>query len=184
MEPREYDAFTDELQQSLARDDRVIGLIAVGSMAGLDTKPDRWSDHDFWLIVKPQTQEYFRANTTWLPDAPNIVFQFRETEHGVKILYNSGHLLEYAVFDEREIHLAKANRYRILIDRAGISLLMNQIKEATHTEWPEDIYLIGQIFTNILVASCRWNRGEKLSGRAFLNSAVAPPDDTPHKAFL
>jgi hypothetical protein len=51
MTLEEYQAFTDTLQRNLEQDDRVIGLVAAGSMAGEHHLPDRWSDHDFLVIV-------------------------------------------------------------------------------------------------------------------------------------
>ena len=61
MNRTEYQRFTDTLRHNLTADPRVIGLIAAGSMAGQDHMPDQWSDHDFWIVTDPGTQESFRA---------------------------------------------------------------------------------------------------------------------------
>ena len=81
-------------------------------MADVDYHPDQWSDHDFFVISEPGSQEYFRNDLSWLPDDRQIAFWFRETTHGLKVVYENGNLLEFAVFDFAELELAKADRFR------------------------------------------------------------------------
>ena len=50
MNGADYAAFTDELRSRLERLDGVLGLVAVGSMADRDYGPDRFSDHDFFVV--------------------------------------------------------------------------------------------------------------------------------------
>ena len=100
MNLSEYNQFTEELRLKLAGDDRVLALIALGSMAQQDYQPDEWSDHDFFVITIQGVQEDMRQDLSWLPRAEELVFHFRETEHGVKALYRGGHLLEFAIFNE------------------------------------------------------------------------------------
>ncbi len=176
MDDKEYRAFTDALRTSLEADPRVLGLIAVGSMAERETRPDAWSDHDFLVVVSPGTQESLRNDLGWLPDHPRVVYWFRETAHGVKLLYDDGHMLEFAVFDPDELHLGRFNRYRVLLDRTDLARRMAEIvgatQDACRAEARDDSYLIGQLMTNVLVAYGRWVRGERLSARAFLGQAV------------
>lgn len=47
MDPNAYNQFTETLVGNLNRDERVLGLVAVGSMAATHHQPDEWSDHDF-----------------------------------------------------------------------------------------------------------------------------------------
>jgi hypothetical protein len=103
LKPEAYTAFTETLVRSLTADPRVIGLIAAGSMAQTERAPDEWSDHDFWIVTVPGAQDHFRSVHDWLPEATRLVLAFRETAHGVKLLYDQGHLIEYAVFDEAEL---------------------------------------------------------------------------------
>jgi hypothetical protein len=177
MQPEEYQNFTNALYQNLERDQRVIGLVAVGSMAQQDYQPDRWSDHDFFVVVAPGEKESFRSNLNWLPQASEIVLSYRETLHGLKVVYRSGNLLEFAVFDNQEMYLAKVNRYRVLLDRANIEQQVAQIKAAS-TQPPlaeaEETKIVynefGEFLTNLLVGVGRHNRGEKLSGRQFVKA--------------
>ena len=119
MNLADYNRFTEELRLKLAGDDRVLALIALGSMAQQDYQPDEWSDHDFFVITIQGVQEDMRRDLSWLPHAAEIIFHFRETEHGLKVLYRGGHLLEFAVFNEDELQLARIRRYRVLLDKAG-----------------------------------------------------------------
>ncbi len=177
MQPQEYQDFTTQLRANLSQDESVIGLVALGSMAQQDYQPDQWSDHDFFLIVTTGEQESFRSKLDWLPQPNEIAFSFRETQHGLKVVYQSGHLLEFAVFDTQELYLAKVNRYRVLLDRAEIEQQLVKIKAAS-TETPsaatdessQTDRDFGQFLTNLLVGVGRYRRGEKLSGQQFVKT--------------
>src|SRR5205085_357778 len=93
-----------------------------------------------------------------------------ETPHGVKVVYRSGHLLEFAVFDPDEVELARVNRFRTLLDRGGIDDRMRALRERTASEQrpPDRGWLWGQFLTALLVGAWRYRRGERLSGRSLL----------------
>ncbi len=174
MNPKDYHQFTDTLIASLTADERVLGLVAAGSMAGTNHQPDAWSDHDFWIVTVPGAQEHFRTVYDWLPDAAGIVFAMRETGHGLKALYESGHLIEYAVFDPDELTVTRINAYRLLLDRADIAARLDAVRART-VEWSQsqrsdDGWLFGQFLTNLWVGVGRHRRGEKLSGHSFVKN--------------
>ena len=166
MTPDEYRAFTRELTERLDADERAIGLVAVGSMADRDYAPDEWSDHDFFVITPPGGQEELRNDLSWLPDVDRIALSVRETDHGLLVIYDDGHLLEFAVFDAEEIALAGVNRYRVLLDRGGIEERVEHVA-ASPREPRDDLFLFGKTVTAALVAGGRGRRGETLSA-AFL----------------
>jgi hypothetical protein len=174
MQREEYHRFTQELAARLQPDPRVIGLVALGSMSGEPPPPDRWSDHDFFVVTQPGEQERMRNDLSWLPRAGDVVLAFRETEHGVKALYGDAHLLEFAVFDPEELQLARVNRYRVLFDRADVEPRMRALRERTAREIraPDARWLRGQFLTALLIAANRYRRGECLSGRARLQEAA------------
>lgn len=179
MTPERYRAFTEALANGLATDRRVLGLVAIGSMAARDYEPDEWSDHDFFVVTDPGAQEAFRTDLSWLPDAGRLVLHYRETAHGVKALYDSGHLLEFAVFDLAELRLARVNRYRVLVDRGGVEEALRDVAGATvaavEREARDDDYLFGQLLTTLLVGVGRHRRGEELSGAQFVKQHAARP---------
>jgi hypothetical protein len=168
MTPEQFEAFTAHLTTNLQNDSRVIGLVALGSMAQQDYQPDEFSDHDFFVVTVDDKQEHFRQHFDWLPNPDQIVYTFRETQHGVKVLYNSGHLLEYAVFNQQELFLAKVNRYRVLLDRATIAEDLAKIEKASVSEPPDRNFLFGNFITHLFVGVGRYALGEKLSGYQFV----------------
>lgn len=174
MTPDAYTEFTERLRERLSRRDRVVGLVALGSMAAADYVPDQWSDHDFFVVVEPGAQAAFRSDLSWLPGHEQIALAFAETEHGVKVLYDDGHLLEFAVFDDAELSLAKVNRYRVLVGQGDLERRMAEVRTETvrsaETGRRDDLWLLGQFVTNLLVGVGRYRRGERLSGNAYVRS--------------
>jgi hypothetical protein len=167
MKPEEYRRFTEVLKSKLEAYENVLGLIALGSMSDQDVTPDEWSDHDFFVIVQPGHQEFFRTQLQWLPNPEMIVFSFRETAHGVKVLYRDAHLLEFAIFDPQELHLAQINRYQVLFDRANLENVMQSL-QSRGKPIADPAWLFGQFLTNLLVGVARFKRGEQLSGHFFV----------------
>ena len=169
MRADRYHAFTAELRERLAGDERVTGLVAVGSMAALDYQPDEWSDHDFFVITASGDQEALRTDLAWLPHAERILHWYRETDHGLQVVYDDGHLLEFAVFDLDELGLAGANRYRVLLDRDGVENRMAEVAATTAARPRHDDTHVFAKFVNCLqVGVGRAARGEQLSGGMFV----------------
>jgi hypothetical protein len=167
VRPDDYRAYTDELRARLADDARVIGLVAVGSMADRDYAPDEWSDHDFFVITKPGEQEALRRDLSWLPDPDRIALSFRETEHGLKVIDDQGHMVEFAVFDREEIALAGVNRFRVLLDRGGVGERVAAVRSNPRPS-ATDEFLFGMTVASALVAAGRGRRGELLSAAFFV----------------
>lgn len=167
MKRDDYHHMTQQLLENLQADPRVVGLVALGSMAEQSRTPDEWSDHDFFVIVESGTQEDFRQNLAWLPQPEHIILQIRETAHGLKILYDLPHLLEFAIFDHTELRGAVVNDYTILLDRAGIAQIMPTCQPS-----PQQPYNPRRDFQMVLaliyVAAGRGARGETLSAHAFI----------------
>ncbi len=167
MEIEAYYQFIDDLRESLETRDEVLGLVLLGSTANQSHLPDNYSDHDFFVITKTGLQARYRQDLSWLPDSESIVFWYRETDHAVKVLYQSGHLLEVAVFDPEELKIAKVNDYRLVFDKANLQAIV----EATYyPEHPtlDDRFLWGQFLSHLVVGYGRLQRGEALTARFFL----------------
>jgi lincosamide nucleotidyltransferase B/F len=169
VDPASYQRFTETLTNGLSQYGDVLALVALGSMAARDHLPDRFSDHDFFVIVRPGTQSWYRENRQWLPEHHRIAFAYQETAHGVKVLYDDRHLLELAVFDPDELHQARINRYRVLFDRANLTATLEQLAAREPPAPAVDIpYHSGQLLTHLLVGLWRYQRGERLSAFRFL----------------
>jgi hypothetical protein len=172
MDPQAYDAFTAALREALARRPDVLGLVALGSMAGRDYQPDEFSDHDFFVVVEPASAEPMRQDLSWLPRADAVLLSFRETEHGLKVIYDDGHLLELAVFTPQELALARVNRYRVLLDRADVTTRMEPVAQDTARPGAAatDEALMGLLLSALLVGVGRHLRGERVSGRNLVHA--------------
>lgn len=176
MEPEAYARFGDVLLQNCTERAEVLGIVALGSMAAVTHLPDRWSDHDFFVITTEGAQEAMRQDTTWLPDAASIAMHFRETAHGCKAIYDDGHLIEYAIFGPDELRVARVNDWRVLLDREHVDQRMRELQKATTADIsasrPPLQQLLGNFASNLIVASLRARRGERLSARVYLGYAV------------
>lgn len=166
----DYHAFTSELVARLAADARVVGVVAAGSMAEREYVPDEWSDHDFLVITVAGAQEEMRADLSWLPHADEMAMSFRETAHGLKVVYGDGHMLEFAIFDLDEVGLVALNRTRVLVDRGGVQARLDETIRGR--DQPTDDFLFGMTVTGALVAAGRGRRGETLSAQFFVMQAL------------
>ncbi len=174
MDPAAYARFTAALTARLEMDPDVVGLVALGSMSGEPPGPDAWSDHDFFVVTRPGAQERLRADPAWLPEAGRLVLWHRETAHGLKAVWDDGHLAELAVFDPDELALARVNRYRVLLDRADVAARIAAVRSATAArhaaESPDPRWLGGQFLSELLVGAGRAARGERTSGHLRVRS--------------
>ena len=73
MQRDQYDRFLAVLTEWAEGDPRVLGLVVLGSTAGVGRRPDEWSDHDFFVVSRDGAADELRADRSWLPDADRIV---------------------------------------------------------------------------------------------------------------
>ncbi|MEM7333293.1 MAG: hypothetical protein AAF490_14480 [Chloroflexota bacterium] len=169
-----YRQFTQSLTERCKKDGRIIGLIALGSMADQDYAPDQWSDHDFFLITQPGQQQSVKNDLSWLPNAENVIFLHQETHFGLRAFYHHGHLIELAIFDLNELSVARANRYRVLVDKgqveAAIKTVVTTTEEIANKQADNIDEAFAHFLSNIWVGYGRYQRGEKLSGHEFVKN--------------
>jgi hypothetical protein len=166
-----YHQFTRDLRVRLESDPRVLALVALGSMAQVRRAPDEWSDHDFFVITLPGVQEQFRQDVSWLPEAGRIALRVRETAHGLKVLYDDGHVLEFAIFDEQELFLARINDYRVLFERSGgVVQALERIQQQSAARTVDLSRELELFLFHLLLGAARCARGETLSGHRFIKS--------------
>lgn len=169
MDAASYNSFTEKLLTSVRENPDIEGIVFAGSTAASGRR-DNWSDHDFLLIVKSGEQERFRQNLSWLPDADQIIYRMRETEHGLNIIYSYGHLIEFAVFDLVEMTSMKANDYSVPVDKADIAERMLTVIDNSQSSPLDIIEAVGHAIQLIFAGSGRYARGEKLSAHIFIRS--------------
>lgn len=170
MKINDYHAYTQSLIDLATNDPRIDGLVVLGSTAKTHHQPDEWSDHDFWLIVKEGTEEEFHTDLSWIPQIERKVLAFRETRHGWKIMFDDGHVLEYAIFPYSELHWARFHHYDLLVDKTDIAERLDNMKATQKEEEKTTTPLMHvQFLLSLLVIGMgRYNRGEKLSGLLYI----------------
>ena len=165
----EFVDFSNRLRDSLAKRDDVIGLVLVGSTADL-ARVDEWSDHDFYVVAVNGSAEALRQDLTWLPDFDDIVMRPRETDHGLKVVYASGQVLEFAVFEDCELENAAANAYNVTLDKRNIGDRMAAIANRSRPK-PYDFDTEFEVFLGqMLIGIGRARRGEILIAGQFIRS--------------
>ncbi len=174
MNRTDYDAYTSQLVANLSDDERVVGLVAVGSMAAVGKQPDEWSDHDFWVVAREGSAAEVRDDRGWLPQGSEIVVWFAESDHGRSVIYADGHLVEYAVFGPDEVDVTSANEYRVLIDRYGLETKMAEVEARTRDRHPhraDDLF--GSFLAQLTIGITRHARGERLSANHLVRGWAA-----------
>lgn len=164
------DPFLDVLVEQLTADPEVLGLVLAGSSAAR-VRRDEWSDHDFLVITTEGNAEQYRSDLSWLPDAGDIAFSFRETAHGLKALYRSGLLIEFAVADSGELATFALADYAIALDKGGVAELAGQVHARTGGRAPErvdPIFSFRMFLSLAYIGTGRARRGERLSANVFL----------------
>jgi hypothetical protein len=168
-------SFQADLAVSVAKRCEVIGLIFVGSAAATH-RVDQYSDQDFFLVVKSGAGESFRQDLSWLPNHTEIALSPRETAHGLKVVYQNGDVLEFAVFEDSELELASVNDYRVVLDNQDLTDRMAKIA-ARSIPKPVDRARDFELFLSlILIGSGRAKRGEILAAEQHIKSANQKAD--------
>ncbi|MFZ5871788.1 MAG: hypothetical protein ACOYXW_14835 [Actinomycetota bacterium] len=159
MDRDRYDALTAELV-AWARDrDDVIGVVGLGSTAGTSREPDEWSDHDVFVVTVDGRAEVLRRDLSWVPYPERHAVRYTETLQGRGVIYDDGHLVELAVFDDSELDPIAVNAFRVLYDRGGLAdrLAAMQARTSTQsvTEDSDGAYRVHQLVKHLtsLVAS-------------------------------
>lgn len=190
MDSTSFDVFTEKLLDAARRDPDVLGVIFAGSTADASRR-DSWSDHDFLWVVKSGLQERYRQDLSWMPDPENIVLRYRETAHGLNVIYDYGayaHLAEFAVFDLDEVDTMKANDYSVPVDKADIAERMKAVERKSAPEPLDKVGAVEHALELIFVGVSRYARGEKISAHTFIRqwalrrllqvlpAVIQPPD--------
>ena len=162
--------YSSRLAASAEGIDEVIGLVLVGSAADT-SRADEWSDHDFFWIVKNGLGEKYRTDLSWIPDIEKAVLHPRETQHGLKVVFDDGRVLEFAVFEDSELELAALNAYAVAVDKTDIAARCDAIAQRSAAQpefkWSKEFELFLAL---ILIGTGRHRRGETLEAGQFIRS--------------
>ena len=172
MDADAYDDYTRRLVRWAERRSDVLGVVALGSTASTDHRPDRYSDHDLFVVTVDGAAQALRDDVGWLPDAHRIALCHIETRHGRGVVYDDGHLVEIAVFEPGELHVCRVNTYRVLHDTgdvaAWIAALASTTTAAQAAADPDGTERFAAFVQQMIVGINRDARGEHLSASARL----------------
>jgi hypothetical protein len=170
MNNTEYESYTRRLVDILKRDSKVLGLVALGSMADPSYR-DPWSDHDFWIIAEPEALPFYRTSVSWLPDSHKILSVTYYKDRGAAVLFRNQHGIEYAVFDLNDMSKAVTERYKILFDRCNIAPQIAAVHKRTiqnrheALEWNS---ALPQLCWTVWTGYARHRRGEHLGAHKYI----------------
>ena len=165
--------FKSELRDKSLSDARILGLVWAGSAADSE-RFDEYSDFDFYLITTDSQAEPMRQNLDWLPRFEEIAYWARETSHGLKVVYQDGTILEYAVFTLDQLSNSVVNHYAVSIDKADVESRTQAISAKTEPKSHETVEdHLAIIYTLLMIAIGRARRGEKMIAGQFVRSYAA-----------
>lgn len=159
----------DEIGNALSKKDSALVLIGLGSVGIELDRMDRYSDLDFFVIVKNGCKQQYLDDLDWLREVSPIGYCFMNTQDGYKLLFADGVFCEFAVFDEAELENAVFTPGRVVwkaecvSDKIAIPQKPVESQSKRSTEW-----LVGEALTNLYVGLCRERRGEKLLAMRFI----------------
>jgi hypothetical protein len=104
----------DAIGASIAATGKALALIALGSVGVELDRLDDYSDLDFFIVVKDGYKAEFIANLDWLSRARPVIFAFKNTPDGYKVLFNDDLYAEFAVFELHELEAATYTEGRIV----------------------------------------------------------------------
>ncbi len=158
-----FEKYSESLTQSCIQNPKIFGLVLVGSTAETQ-RVDEWSDHDFFVITEEGDQEALRQNLGWLPESNSVAFSFRETEHGLKVVYQSGDVLEFAIFSCNELRACMVNHHRLAY---GDEQVAKALTEAANRLPPvvigDDLADFRHFLSVLVIQVGRARRGEEIT---------------------
>lgn len=154
----------NEIASSLARSEKAVALIGLGS-AGLEVERlDDYSDLDFFAVVEAGCKNEFLNSLAWLSSICPIAYCYRNTPDGYKVLFEDGVFGEFAVFEEAELRHIPFAPGRIVWKKASARESL-AVPQQVRNSWenPSLEWSLGEALTSLYVGLCRLRRGEKLS---------------------
>lgn len=155
---------------SLATRETALALIGLGSVGLESERLDRFSDLDFFVIVKAGSKGRYLDDLSWLSGVAPVAYAFMNTKDGYKLLYEDGVFCEFAVFEEAELEHIPFAPGRVVWKAAGVAESIGVPKHPSHDGPGEQsiAWHLGEALTNLYVGLLREHRGEKLTAMRFI----------------
>lgn len=159
----------DAIGESLARSGHALALIGLGSVGTELARLDAYSDLDFFAIVEPGYKERYIEQLDWLSALCPIVYCFRNTADGYKLLFADGIFCEFAVFAAPELPAISFAPGRLVWKAPGIDdAIAAPARPVVPATGAACDWLVNEALTNLYVGMGRFRRGEKLSAQRFI----------------
>ena len=152
----------DALAAALARRDDALGLLALGSVGRETERIDRWSDLDFFVLVRQGAKPRYLDSLDWLAEAHPLAWHFRNTADGYKALMDDGVFCEFAVFEVRELAGIPYSPGRFVWRRDEVDPALAEPRRALPAP-SDEAWLVGEALSNLLIGLQRDARGEHLA---------------------
>jgi hypothetical protein len=157
-----------ELASSLSVDHEALGLLGLGSVGVELGRLDEWSDLDFFVIVAKGSKPRWLEGPEWLGVRP-LLWSFRNTVDGFKLLWEDGVFAEMAVFEPEELGTIPFAEGRWVWRREGLDAgLRLPANPAGRRSGKDPRWSVGEALSCLYVGLCRFHRGEALSAFRFL----------------
>lgn len=159
----------DAIACSLQASGHAEALIGLGSVGLERDRLDEYSDLDFFAIVEEGWKAHYIDDLAWLEQAAPVVYAFRNTVDGYKLLFADGIFCEFAVFERAELARIPFAPGRVVWKRPDVpeSIAIPQAAADAPAEKSTE-HLLGEALTNLYVGLCRYRRGERLSALRFI----------------
>lgn len=158
----------DDMGIYLADCEDALGLLGLGSVGVELDRLDQYSDLDFFLIVKKGSKSKYLDSLFWLSDVYPLVYSFRNTVDGYKILFADGIYGEFAIFEEDEMDNISYSEGRWIFKKPHCAVSSVQSKPFEPMYSDNIDYPINELLTNLLVGLQRYHRGEKLAAQRLI----------------
>lgn len=152
----------DALASELERRDDALALLALGSVGRERDRLDRWSDLDFFVIVRDGAKQAYIGRLDWLAAAHPLAWYFQNTADGHKALMADGVFCEFAVFEQHELRGIPYSPGRFVWRRDEMDATLAAPRRALPERAGKD-WLVGEALSNLLIGLQRHARGEKLA---------------------
>lgn len=143
-------------------------LLGLGSMSQV-RRADNYSDMDFFLIVKEGSKQAFLDDLKWLSVRP-LVYIFRNTLDGYKVLFDDGVFAEFAVFTEKEIIEAQFTKGIVYYKTNDFDVSLVTPKNMPKQNVIDRNHHLNEALTNIYIGLNRLQRGEVSSATTFIQN--------------
>lgn len=140
-----------------------VALLALGSVGREMDRMDDYSDLDFFAIVAKGTKAWFMNHLEWLDADDRLVYVFRNTIDGYKIVWSDGIYGEMAIFEPDELEHIPYSPGRLVFCDAHYTIPEVSPVALPSREQTDVSYQTNELLTNLLVGLLRERRGERLA---------------------